>query len=127
LDPRVPKVALGSDECKQILINLIKNSLQAIGNDGTIVIRTGEAEERGRVVLEVADTGCGMDSETLSRLFDPFFTTKGDRGNTGLGLSVVYGIVNKYHGTITVESEEGQGTTMRIEMPALGVCRTCPL
>jgi len=120
LDPQVPKVALGSDECKQILINLIKNSLQAIGNDGTISIRTGTAEERGRVILEVADTGCGMDSETLSRLFDPFFTTKGDRGNTGLGLSVVYGIVNKYHGTITVESEKGRGTTLRILFPALG-------
>lgn len=120
LDRRLPHVALGSDECKQILINLIKNSLQAIGNDGTIVIRTGEAEEKGRVVLEVADTGCGMSADTQSRLFDPFFTTKGDRGNTGLGLSVVYGIVNKYHGTITVESEEGRGTTMRIELPAQG-------
>lgn len=124
LDRRLPHVALGSDECKQILINLIKNSLQAIGNDGTIVIRTGEAEEKGRVVLEVADTGCGMSADTQSRLFDPFFTTKGDRGNTGLGLSVVYGIVNKYHGTITVESEEGRGTTMRIELPAQGLAVT---
>jgi PAS domain S-box-containing protein len=111
----LPRVSIGEDELKQIVVNLIKNSLQAIDSDGTIAIGTRKVEAGIEIV--VRDTGRGIDPEILPRIFDPFFTTKGDDGNTGLGLSVVYGIVTKYRGTITVESSAGTGTTMCIILP----------
>jgi len=114
----LPPVAVGEDEFKQITINLINNSLQAIGEGGTITIRTAVSDDPERVELSVRDTGCGIPAAILPRIFDPFFTTKGNDGNTGLGLSVVYGIVTKYRGKVTAESEAGVGTTMRISLPA---------
>ncbi len=110
--------AVEPDEFKQVLINLLRNSLQATGSGGTITVRTGLSEGGEAVELVVRDTGCGIPKEARSRIFDPFFTTKGTKGNTGLGLSVVYGIVKKYGGSVSVESEEGSGTTMRVTFPA---------
>jgi signal transduction histidine kinase len=69
------------------------------------------------VRLSVIDTGCGMDAATQSRIFDPFFTTKAPGEGTGLGLSVVYGIVTAHHATISVESALGQGTRFDILFP----------
>ncbi|MGH2460973.1 MAG: ATP-binding protein, partial [Chloroflexota bacterium] len=72
---------------------------------------------RDVVVVDVADTGIGIDDETRSRIFEPFFTTKGERGS-GLGLPVVFAIVEQHHGQITVESTPGQGTTFHLAIPA---------
>ncbi|MFZ5788620.1 MAG: ATP-binding protein [Acidobacteriota bacterium] len=84
---------------------------------GRIAVRT--AARDGVAVLEVADTGHGIDAETMPHLFEPFFTTKGPDKGTGLGLSVVDGIVRQHGGTVAVESEPGRGALFRVTLPRL--------
>ncbi len=120
LGASIPRAAIGEDECKQILLNLIKNALDAIGNSGSMRIETSFDAAHSVVQCSVADSGRGIPKELLPRVFDPFFSTKGDEGNSGLGLSVVYGLVSKFKGTIGIESEEGVGTTVHIALPAAG-------
>jgi signal transduction histidine kinase len=105
-------------ELRQAFINLLFNAVEAIvakkAKFGKITIRTRGQEEW--TILEIADTGTGMDERTKQRCFEPFFTTKGERGS-GLGLSMVYGIVQRHEGKIEVESELGQGTMFRLWFP----------
>jgi signal transduction histidine kinase len=108
---------IGEDECKQIILNLIMNGLEAIEGAGKIAIRTRNIAE-GRVELVISDTGRGIPGDLLPRIFDPFFSTKTEQGNSGLGLSVVYGLVSKFQGSINVKSREGQGTEVCIQLPA---------
>jgi signal transduction histidine kinase len=96
------------------LANLIFNSVDAMPDGGLITIRTYLNGEY--VVLEVSDTGIGMTEEVRLRCFEPFFSTKAGRG-TGLGLSVVYGIIQWHKGMIAVDSEPGKGTTFTIRLP----------
>lgn len=108
-------------ELREMLTNLIFNAVDAMPEGGVITIST---EMRGDLVaLGVADTGTGMDEETRRRCLEPFFTTKGDRG-TGLGLSAVYGIIERHRGVIDIESEEGHGCKFCITMPAVEVPET---
>jgi signal transduction histidine kinase len=111
------------DELKQVVINLVKNSIQAIEGPGRILVCTRPAPSGRGVVLSIADTGKGIPPEIVSRIFDPFFTTKVNGEGTGLGLSVVYGIVTKYSGGIQVKSREGKGTRMAVTLPVLGAGR----
>ncbi len=112
-------------ELQQILTNLIVNAKDAIGGRGTITISTEPHLSLGDngfragdyCRLSVSDTGSGMNEETLQRLFEPFFTTKGVGHGTGLGLSMVHGIVDGYGGLIDVSSEEGSGTRFDIYLP----------
>lgn len=115
LDPELPRVALVEDELKQVLINLLTNSLQAIDGAGSISVRTARTAG-GNAEVVVTDSGRGIEREALPRIFDPFYTTK--RDGTGLGLSVVYGIIARAGGTIRAESERGHGTAMRLELPS---------
>ncbi|GAB1484879.1 hypothetical protein MASR2M78_36970 [Treponema sp.] len=117
LEGNLPRAAIGADEFKQVTLNLVKNSLQAIGKNGTILLRSRLCNDR--LEFSVQDSGCGIKPDLLQRIFDPFFTTKAVDGNTGLGLSVVYGIVTKCGGSVAVESEDGRGTTIRVELPIL--------
>ena len=105
-----------ASQINQVVMNLVVNAAHAMGDKrGRITIRTGcDAEQAW---IEVADTGCGMAPETLKRIFEPFFTTKPVGKGTGLGLSLSYGIVQKHHGRIDVESALGQGTTFRVTLP----------
>jgi len=118
---RVPDIWGDEAQIHQIVMNLVTNAAQAIGdNMGTITVElapTAAADGSQAVRLSVIDTGCGMDAATQNRIFDPFFTTKGPGEGTGLGLSVVYGIVTAHHGTISVESTPGQGTRFDIVFP----------
>jgi len=132
--PELPSVMADATQVRQVVMNLITNASEAIAEiSGVVTLTTGvmdcdDAYLRGAVgyndlhpagryvYLEVADTGCGMDPETLSRIFDPFFTTKFT--GRGLGLAAVMGIVRGHKGALRVYSEKGRGTTFKILLPA---------
>jgi two-component system NtrC family sensor kinase len=112
----LPEVECLPSQINQVVMNLIVNAAQSIGDTrGIITIRTGCTLDT--VWIEVADTGCGISAENCQRIFDPFFTTKPIGIGTGLGLSMSYGIVSKHHGLIDVNSTVGIGTTFRITLP----------
>ncbi len=110
----VPPIAGDAGELREVLTNLIFNAVEAMPRGGTIVIRTHGDDSQ--VTLEVSDTGTGMTDEVRQRCLEPFFTTKGAHG-TGLGLSMVYGIVQRHQGTIDIKSEVGKGSTFIIRIP----------
>jgi signal transduction histidine kinase len=83
---------------------------------GTVTVRT--RLEKGRILVEVADDGKGMNESTLKQIFNPFFTTKRAKGGTGLGLAIAYRIIEEHGGTIAVRSKPGAGTTFSIRLPA---------
>src|SRR5450759_2892088 len=100
-----------------MLVTLIFNALDAMPNGGDLTLTIErDANRNGFVNLEVKDTGVGMTAEVRKRCLEPFFTTKGARG-TGLGLATSYGIVNRHHGEIQIESEPGQGTRVIVSLP----------
>jgi signal transduction histidine kinase len=103
--PDVPLVVAYGSELNQVWTNLIDNAADAMKDKGTLTIRT--IRENDYVVVEIADTGPGIPAEVQSRIFEPFFTTKGVGEGTGLGLDVVYRIVQKHHGLVTLKSEPG--------------------
>jgi signal transduction histidine kinase len=118
-------------QIEQVIVNLCVNARDAMRSGGRLTIRSGEAQlddafvsrhpgsRAGRyAVLEVRDTGHGMDQETCARVFEPFFTTKPKGQGTGLGLATVYGIVKQSGGYVSVESAIGEGTTFTIYLPA---------
>ena len=109
-----PTVTGDPSELREALTNLLFNALDAMPDGGRITLRTGV--EGDRVFCAVTDTGIGMTDEVRQRVFDPFFTTKGERG-TGLGLSVVYGIVTRHGGEIDVQSRPEEGSTFTIRLP----------
>lgn len=133
LDPALPVISVDIGQMRQIVINLVINASEAIGdNSGVITISTGtvnckkkdletpwpdDALPEGRYVFfKVSDTGCGMDRETKLRIFDPFFTTK--FFGRGLGMAAVQGIVKNMRGTIRIESEPGKGSSFCVLLPA---------
>ena len=123
------------EQIKQLLVNLCNNASRALAeNTGYISVSLEEVEVSEQqlskypqlavgsyVVIEVRDTGGGMDAETMERIFEPFFTTQEVGKGTGLGLSVVHGIVKRHQGEIVVESESGKGTSFRIFLPSVGL------
>jgi two-component system, cell cycle sensor histidine kinase and response regulator CckA len=119
----LPPIAADAAQIHQIIMNLVINAVEAItasGSGGTIGITTCcEADARGepRVVLQVRDSGCGMDSATLARIFEPFFTTKFT--GRGLGLAAVQGIARGHKAELSVESASGAGSVFRVSFPAL--------
>jgi putative PEP-CTERM system histidine kinase len=112
----VSKVALDRDQMQKVITNLVLNAAEAVGPGGEVRIVTGE--EGGRVLLSVADNGCGMSPEFLAHsLFRPFQTTK--KNGLGIGMFQSKMIVEAHGGKITVESEPGKGTTFRLSLPAI--------
>lgn len=131
----VPRIAADLGQLEQILTNLLMNAVEAIGpNSGSVSLTTrlvtlsrsqAESDFGGQnvspgdhVLLEVADTGCGMSAQTLSRIFDPFFS--GKRKGRGLGLAAIRGIVRAHRGGIAVRSSEGKGTVFQVLFPVAG-------
>jgi signal transduction histidine kinase len=110
-----PLVHADADQMSQVLINLVMNAIHAMPEGGTL--RLALALDRGMVKLTVADTGSGMPQEVIAKVFEPFFTTKEFGKGTGLGLTVVKGIIEEHSGTIHVESEPGKGTVFTIGLP----------
>lgn len=122
-DPNIPEFAGIESEVREALTNLILNAVDALPEGGAINVRTRtlerpvkDGESPLQAVLEVSDTGVGMDEQTQKRCLEPFFSTKGRRG-TGLGLAMVYGVVERQGGKIEIESKPGNGTTMRLLFP----------
>ena len=111
----VPPLLGSPSELREVLMNIIFNAVDAMPEGGTLTLST-EPQEDDWVEVKIADTGIGMTEDLKGRIFDPFFTTKGVT-NSGLGLSVSYGIVKRHGGEILVESEVGKGTTFLIHLP----------
>ncbi|MFQ5526970.1 MAG: two-component regulator propeller domain-containing protein [Thermoanaerobaculia bacterium] len=134
VDPQCPAVIADPGQIHQVVMNLGTNAAHALEAGGELEVRLESVElsaadlaqgcELGagpHVRLTVRDTGHGMDSDTLERMFDPFFTTKKAGSGTGLGLSVVHGIVKAHGGDLGASSEPGEGTTLVIHFPACGL------
>jgi signal transduction histidine kinase len=117
LAPDLPSVRGNPNALSQVVLNLITNARDAMPNGGRMSIVTSRVSEaRDAVELVVADSGHGMNADTLPRIFDPFYTTKPT--GTGLGLSIVYGIVQDHGGTITAESTPREGTRFVVRLPS---------
>jgi signal transduction histidine kinase/CheY-like chemotaxis protein len=126
LAAKLPNVMAVESEVRDGLTNLIFNALDAMPQGGTLKVRTFATEHPSRadaskteafICVEVTDTGVGMDEDTRRRCMEPFFTTKGERG-TGLGLAMVYGMAKRHGGELEIESEPGEGTTIRLVFPS---------
>jgi PAS domain S-box-containing protein len=115
LGPIAPCV-VNANAMRQIMLNLVTNAVQAMPNGGRLALRTRQGAGN-RIRLEVRDTGVGIPAHRLKDIFNPFYTTKAPGQGTGLGLSVVHSILERYRGSIHVTSEVGVGTTFRIELP----------
>ena len=115
-DVTVPAIA---NKTIQVFLNLLQNAIQAMKRGGTLTIRQYEAIEASipYVVIDIEDTGMGMDAATLNHIFDPFFTTKEPGEGTGLGLAICYGIMQEFEGRLSVVSEVGKGTTFSAWFP----------
>ncbi len=128
LDPELPQLSADPNQLQQVIMNLCVNARDAMGSGGRIsvsthqvsgdtIVRLGADPARRYACIKVADTGCGMPPHVRARIFEPFFTTKQNAGGTGLGLSVVYGIILNHRGFLEVESVEGAGSTFLIYLP----------
>ena len=131
IDRSCGNILADPSQIHQVIVNLCTNAYQAMGDGlGTIrialeavvpdneLLKSLPEPHAGKYIqLTIADTGIGMDDATMERIFEPFFTTKSPRQGTGLGLSVVHGIVSGYNGLITVHSKQGQGTAFRVYLP----------
>ncbi len=126
----LPAIVAAEGEIRDALTNLVFNAVDAMPAGGTLTLRTRQTltpDGTRRVVLEVADTGIGMDEATRRRCLEPFFTTKGQRGS-GLGLAMVYGTVQRHAGDIGIDSAPGRGTCVRLSFPvaSAGAGRPAP-
>jgi signal transduction histidine kinase/ActR/RegA family two-component response regulator len=121
LTDSIPEIMGAEHEIRDALTNLIFNAVDAMPNGGTLAVRTRKAtvaDGETRVLIEVTDTGVGMDEDTRRRCLEPFYTTKGERG-TGLGLAMVYGMIQRHSAELEIDSAVGKGTTVRLNFPAI--------
>ncbi len=123
LSDNLPKIECDSSQMQQVIINLVMNGAEACQNKGSGKVSITTRQDINSIILEVTDTGDGISREIMSKIFDPFFTTKGEGKGVGLGLSVVYGIVDAHGGDIEVDSKIGAGTVFKVTLP---IKRTSP-
>lgn len=113
---KVPLVFLNLDAVKQVFLNLLMNAVQAMPDGGTLTLSTKRGAQKD-IEIAISDTGVGISKESMQRLFAPFFTTKAEKEGNGLGLYVSNLIIEREGGKITLESEQGKGTTSRVHLP----------
>jgi two-component system NtrC family sensor kinase len=116
----LPKVYADGEQLKQVFLALALNAMDAMDDRGTLTIGTAMPEDGRKVLIEVADTGCGILEENLKKIFDPFFTTKPPGKGTGLGLSICYRIITDHQGRIEVVSKVNEGCKFTVVLPATG-------
>jgi two-component system NtrC family sensor kinase len=113
---QLPPLMADPMQLRQVFLNIILNSCEAMHNGGVLTVTTTSSNKREKTVrVEIADNGVGINQKDIPKIFDPFFTSK-EKG-TGLGLSVVYGVINSHHGTIEVKSKVREGTAITIKLP----------
>jgi signal transduction histidine kinase len=119
MDSSVPLAPMNPLEIELVLVNLIRNAIEAGGRDTVISVATQSGENSVRVT--VRDNGRGMSKEQIARAFDPLYTTRRDQGGSGLGMSIAHSIVLAHKGQMEVESQEGKGTTVTIDLPIVSL------
>jgi len=117
IEPDTPPVEGDFNQLQQCVINLIFNAIDAMPEGGTLTLAGFYDQASERVVISVKDTGSGISEADLPHIFEPFFTTKKEGYGVGLGLSTVYGIMERHKGSVSVESRPGQGSTFKLELP----------
>jgi C4-dicarboxylate-specific signal transduction histidine kinase len=122
LDEILPKIKCDNSQIQQVIVNLVMNASEATHNrvNGNVTVRTAANTNRESIRFEVKDNGDGIPKENLAKIYDPFFTTKGEGKGVGLGLAVVYGIVESHGGDIEVDTKVGEGTIFRVDLPISG-------
>jgi two-component system NtrC family sensor kinase len=118
LDPHLPTVLADADQMRQVVLNIVLNAAEAMVQGGELRVSSAPDVEKKSVELQVADTGPGIPDEVRARIFEPFFTTK--KTGTGLGLAVAYGIIERHHGQIRIDTARGRGTTFTVSVPIGG-------
>jgi len=117
LDEQLPMVILDPSQIERVFLNLIINAADAMNGNGELTLSTRLNSTKTFIEISVQDTGHGISEENMEKVFDPFFTTKETGHGVGLGLAISYGIVKDHNGNISVESEEGKGTTFTVSFP----------
>ena len=118
----LPALRCDSSQIQQVVMNLVMNAAESTSSQegGSVQVRTRLSEDKASIIMEVQDDGEGIPAENLTKIFNPFFTTKGEVKGVGLGLAVVYGVINAHGGDVEVESTVGEGTTFRVTLPLDG-------
>lgn len=117
LRPDLPLVPADGQHLNHVFMNILINAAEAMEGNGTITLRTWAVVEKESIRVEISDTGPGIPEEIQPIIFEPYFTTKEADKGTGLGLSIVYGIIENHHGSISLKSRPGEGTTILITLP----------
>jgi two-component system, NtrC family, sensor kinase len=122
LDENLPKIKCDNSQIQQVIVNLVMNASEATHNrvNGKVTVRTTVDTNGESIRFEVKDNGDGIPNKYLAKIYDPFFTTKGEGKGVGLGLAVVYGIVESHGGDIEVDTKVGEGTIFRVDLPISG-------
>jgi len=118
LDPHLPTVLADADQMRQVVLNVVLNAAEAMVQGGELRVASSADVAKKSVEVRISDTGPGIPDEVRARIFEPFFTTK--KTGTGLGLAVAYGIIERHHGQIRIDTARGQGTTFTISVPIGG-------
>ncbi|GAG28185.1 unnamed protein product, partial [marine sediment metagenome] len=121
IEPHIPQVAGDFNQLQQCVINLIFNAIDAMPDGGTLRLTGHLDNTKDYVTITVNDTGPGIPEKNLPHIFEPFFTTSQEGYGVGLGLSTVYGIMERHKGAVKVESQPGQGTTFKLQVPIYGM------
>jgi len=118
-DPALPTVLADADQMRQVVLNIVLNAAEAMPQGGDLRVSSYVDAPAKMIEMRFADTGPGIPEEVRARIFEPFFTTK--QNGTGLGLSIAYGIMERHHGALRVNSAAGQGTVFTIALPFGGI------
>jgi len=117
MEPGIPPVLGDFNQLQQCIINLIFNAIDAMPNGGTLNLEGRCDSTTGFVFIKVKDSGPGIPEEDIPHIFEPFFTTKKEGYGVGLGLSTIYGIMERHKGTVTIENRSGQGAAFILKLP----------